>query len=436
MSSTFIPGQPGAVGTTDVIVVGGGLAGLTAANLLVDSGLSVVLLEAVPSLGGRASTDERDGHLLNRGGHAIYEDGPGLQVLTSLGIDPRGGNVRANGACGIRLGRSHILPVGPVSLMRTRLLTLSGRVELGRLLGGLGRLDPHSLAAATADGWIDSVVRTPEAKALLGALIRLSTYSADLEVLSAEVAVTQLKLANGNIRYLHGGWQSLVDLLARRAENAGAQLRVGTPVRSLEHDGSRWVVQAEGLDLCADQVLLALANPDRAARLSGSTSLSAVAGSAVASSVSCLDLGLRTLPVSSSPFALGIDEPTYVSVHSAVADLGPGAMIHAMRYGAARGSDASGLRGEMEAALDLVQPGWRDVVDVARFLPFQDACSAVATAAQGGFAGRQDVKVEDREGLYVAGDWVGPVGHLADASLASARRAVEFIVSERSSVPV
>ena len=42
--------------------------------------------------------------------------------------------------------------------------------------------------------------------------------------------------------------------------------------------------------------------------------------------------------------------------------------------------------------------------------------------------------VSERPGLYVAGDWVGPTGQLADASLASARAAAAAVVggSERA----
>jgi hydroxysqualene dehydroxylase len=52
-----MPGTPGDRGATaDVVVIGGGIAGLSAASQLAESGADVVLLEARPALGGRTST--------------------------------------------------------------------------------------------------------------------------------------------------------------------------------------------------------------------------------------------------------------------------------------------------------------------------------------------------------------------------------------------
>lgn len=55
-------------GTYDVIVVGGGFAGITAARDLSKSGASVLLVEARPRLGGRTFTSHFAGHKLDLGG--------------------------------------------------------------------------------------------------------------------------------------------------------------------------------------------------------------------------------------------------------------------------------------------------------------------------------------------------------------------------------
>jgi len=52
---------------TDVIIIGAGLAGLTAAKVLRASGKSIRILEASDQVGGRVRTDQVDGFLLDRG---------------------------------------------------------------------------------------------------------------------------------------------------------------------------------------------------------------------------------------------------------------------------------------------------------------------------------------------------------------------------------
>ncbi|MEM9667041.1 MAG: FAD-dependent oxidoreductase, partial [Bacteroidota bacterium] len=52
---------------TDVLIIGGGLAGLSCARVLQHQGVSYTLMEASDALGGRVRTDEVDGFLLDRG---------------------------------------------------------------------------------------------------------------------------------------------------------------------------------------------------------------------------------------------------------------------------------------------------------------------------------------------------------------------------------
>src|SRR5690242_11839910 len=68
------------------VVVGGGLAGLTAANALAGEGRKVVLLEQSEHLGGRARTKQEHGYFLNLGPHALHERGPAAQTLRRWGI--------------------------------------------------------------------------------------------------------------------------------------------------------------------------------------------------------------------------------------------------------------------------------------------------------------------------------------------------------------
>ena len=74
----------------DVIVVGGGISGLTAAWHLKQAGVDVCLLEAAAEVGGCTRTERRDGFLLDKGPFNVIVRDPTFQaLLEALGDDTR-----------------------------------------------------------------------------------------------------------------------------------------------------------------------------------------------------------------------------------------------------------------------------------------------------------------------------------------------------------
>ncbi len=70
----------------DVVIVGAGLAGLSAAHHLTGAGLAVRVLEAAPQVGGRMATDHVDGYRLDRLWHLLTTSSAELQ--RAPGVDP------------------------------------------------------------------------------------------------------------------------------------------------------------------------------------------------------------------------------------------------------------------------------------------------------------------------------------------------------------
>ncbi len=436
----------------DTVVVGGGLAGLVAANLAADQGRTVAVLEARGRLGGRAATDERARHQFNQGPHALYLTGPGMAVLRRLGVEPTGGPPPSSGSLAWLDGRLGLLPRSAGTLAATRLLGPADKAAVGRLLGALPGLDPTDLAGLSAEAWIAGLTDRPKVRHLLRGLVRLTTYAADLDLLAADAALAQLQMGtDGGVLYLDGGWQRLIDRLADRLRARDGHILVGGPVDSLAPtadgggdgaSGAAWTVTTAagpnpGGPVRAGTVVLAGLSPAAAVRLSGSAELARRCADLVPATAAALDVGLRRLPRPRHPFALGLDRPWYLSVHNPPADLGAGVTLHVMAYldrhdaaiptepgtpaepseGSAR---ARTLRGELEGLLDQVQPGWRHELEAARFQRRLVVAHALPTVSGGGLAGRPPVAVADRPGLFLAGDWVGPAGLLADAAIASA----------------
>ena len=116
----------------------------------------------------------------------------------------------------------------------------------------------------------------------------------------------------------------------------------------------------------------------------------------------------------------GIERPLYLSTHAPAARLAPPgrAVVHAMRYGARTAEGDAAELWELATAAGIEQA---DVI-TDRFLRRMVVAHSLPRPGVG-LDGRPAVAVAGFEGVFVAGDWVGPAGLLADASLASAETA-------------
>ncbi|MEW6127141.1 MAG: NAD(P)/FAD-dependent oxidoreductase [Acidobacteriota bacterium] len=426
---------------TEVIVIGGGLAGLTVTAFLARAGKSVRLFEQSQELGGRARTQEQDGFLFNLGAHALYRGSYGIEVLRELGIEPKGAQPLTSGGFAIYDNTKHTLPAGFLSLVTTGLFNFSEKLEVGKLLGALPKLDANALMKVTLKDWLDETISHEKVKDLLRALVRVSSYVNAPELMSAGAAIDQLQKAfKKNVLYLDGGWQVLVSGVRDVARQAGAMIETNANVKLIERASNgavRAVRLADGRVYEGDVVVIA-ASPTVAAALvenSKSTSLARWAQELNVVKAACLDLALERLPVENATFALGIDKPHYLSVHSAVAALAPegGVLVHLMKYLPPDEQAKNGdVERELEGLMDLVQPGWRETVVHRRFLPALTVTHAIPTATMRGIAGRPGPQIEDVDGLFVVGDWIGNEGLLVDASLASARQAANLIVKRNA----
>jgi len=126
----------------DVVVVGGGISGLTAAWHLKKAGLDVALIEAADKVGGCTKTERRDGFLLEKGPFNVIVRSSAFEDLIA-GVADRVNVVTASSDARARYiyrgGRLVQVPTNPISLLTTPLLSFGARLRLMRGLLWSGR---------------------------------------------------------------------------------------------------------------------------------------------------------------------------------------------------------------------------------------------------------------------------------------------------------
>ncbi|MFD3736226.1 hydroxysqualene dehydroxylase HpnE [Streptomyces sp. NPDC058632] len=264
------------------VVVGGGLAGVTAALALADAGVRVTLLEGRPRLGGLAFSFQRGDLTVDNGQHVYLRcctayrwfldriDGTALAPLQNRLDVPV---IDADRPEGRRLGRLRRDPL-PVPLHLGRSLavyphlSLAERANVGRAalaLKGLDLADP-ALDDQDFGSWLAAHGQSPRAVEALWDLVGIATLNAvagDASLaLAAMVFKTGLLSDPGaaDIGWAHVPLGDLHDRLARKAlDSAGVRTEVRTRATSVSARGDGgWSVEVPGESLDADAVVLAV----------------------------------------------------------------------------------------------------------------------------------------------------------------------------------
>lgn len=132
-------------------------------------------------------------------------------------------------------------------------------------------------------------------------------------------------------------------------------------------------------------------------------------------------------------YALSADEPLLAVSQSPPARQAPEgrAVVQAIRYGA---TDADSDRLSLNGHVDRIGVNAADI-ETSRFLARMVVAGSTPRAADGGLPGRPRVTDSGQTGIYIAGDWVGPEGLLADASIASGHQAALGAVASLERAP-
>ncbi|KZE68985.1 dehydrogenase [Fictibacillus phosphorivorans] len=413
----------------DVAIIGGGIAGLTAAAYVAQAGISVVVVEKGNLLGGRAQTVHKNGVLFNLGGHALYRGGAGEKILKELKVNVAGGIPDTKGYA-LWNGELLNLPDSLASLFKTKLLTWSGKMELGKIMMKLRKLDTAKIPPISLRDWAENNLKDPMVRHVFYALCRTSTYCINPDQQLASAVIQQVQLGMKGVLYIDGGWESIVEKLRIKAVGAGAIILTNKKVASVGYENEHQLQFTDGEMMEVPTVLLTC-GPDQSCNLiknAEGTMLDKWKQQAQPIYASCLDVALKNLPNPNHHFAIGIDQHILFSNHSRASKLGEDGskVLQLIKYlGTEKETKTEANKQELESIMDLMQPGWRKELIAQQFLPHMVVVQDCITIHDKQYFGPS---VPEIPGLYIAGDGTGHGEMLVDAAFASAKRAAETII--------
>jgi hypothetical protein len=371
-----------------ITIIGGGLAGLTAAVACAEAGADVVVHEAHATLGGRARTTAAP-WIAHEGPHAFYADGPHWAWLVE---------------------RDLVRPVAPLPLREVRGLWFHHGGRLRRTPpASLLPLLVHRRRRAPVDvdfhTWATALHGEEAARAAAN-LLGVVLFDADPGRLSAAFVWDLLRRFTAfrapAVRWPVGGWPSVIDRLAARARELGVRIETSSRVDALPEPPVIVATQLES-----------------ARALLGDDALTWESGQCV-----LLDVGLAGRR-DDAFVVVDLDDAGFVERATGVdATLAPaGHTLVQADMPLKPGEPRAVALARLEHLLDLGFPRWRERV-VRRRDGFAGGRSGALDLP--GRTWRDRPAVDRGAGVFLAGDLVAAPGVRAEISINSALQAARL----------
>ena len=252
-----------------VAIVGGGIAGLTAAYRLKQRGVRVVAYEAGERVGGAIWTRRSDGYLAELGPNSLSAPSPAVRALIAeLGLEPSlvAASPAAKKRYVVRKNRLLPLPMSPQDFLTTRLLSNGAKLAVfgeplvdtgdspveesiatfvrrrfnqeivdyvaNPFVAGIYAGDPEQLSVRHALPKLYGLERTH------GSIIK--AFGGMMRARKRDADATATAMAGGIVSF-RAGLQELPDALARELH---AEIRLKAPVTQLRSGPRGWTVGA------------------------------------------------------------------------------------------------------------------------------------------------------------------------------------------------
>lgn len=422
----------------EAIIVGGGLAGLTAAAMLAKQGQKVLVLER-GILGGRAVTLNLKGFKFNFGAHAIYgRDTSTLRILEKeLGIDIGWRDFNPQKAK-YDLGSTMTdVPANIAGLFRTRILNNANKVkftyEIFKTLIGTEKGNPR----ISIKKWMEDKQVSEDVQEMMLTLASSNFFTRDPEKIPSDVFFNyyqRLFSTNKPVTYIEGGWQALIDEFVRVIEENGGEIKTKSKIIRVKTEGDQIVGVETTKETFKGSSFIFCIPPAELSKVFEETKIEYILkhyAGYEASYVFVYDIGLKTRI--DAPYTYIYDKKnkifiTDISYYDESCVPEDGQLLQAISY--LRQEDLgnkealNGHQEKIEQLYDKHFPGWREELVVPRISKRASAQEIKWTMNQQALP----IFLPDYRNLFFAGDWCQAKGQLSELSFSSAYEASKLVL--------
>jgi len=252
----------------DVVVIGAGFTGLSAAYELARAGKKVVVVEAADEIGGLAAAFKVGGARLDRFYHHWFtNDLEVMGLIDELGLSH---HVRINPTnTGVYYASNIFKLSTPLDLLKFSPLPFVDRIRLGLLALRARKVSNwRALEDKTAADWLRALGGERVYKVVWEPLLK-GKFGPYAEEVSAVWFWNKIKLRGGSrgkageerLAYFKGGFVALADAVAVKIRELGGEIVLNAKVERVTPDGADWRVETFGGAFTAPHVLATAAPP-------------------------------------------------------------------------------------------------------------------------------------------------------------------------------
>ena len=254
---------------TQVIIIGAGFTGLSAAYELLKKGVSVVVLEADMHVGGLGAAFDVKGEKLDRFYHHWFtNDNEIMNLIDELGLSD---HVEVNPTnTGVYYANNFFKLSTPWDLLNFKPLSFIDRIRLGLLALRARKVkDWKVLESITAEQWLQKLGGAQVYKVIWQPLLK-GKFGRYANQVSAVWFWNKLKLRGGSrgkggeerLAYFKGSFAALAEALADKVRSLGGEIILNAHVDNMERIAGGWECHCmNGQNYSSDNIISTVALP-------------------------------------------------------------------------------------------------------------------------------------------------------------------------------